>query len=427
MKFGKKLKNTNSNKNLILRLYFIIGSIAILMFFILYTNNLLKKTREEARIVPNLFARFVTFSGSENFDQLLASYIFNEVILKIDYPIIVTDPEKKPLYWRNLPTAEESANFDESSDEDKQLVLEKLEKMKKTNRVIELRYSVPSDRILGYIYYDESNAIKQLLFVPYMEMGLILIFVVFGVYWLIFLKRNEKNMIWVGLAKETAHQFGTPITSLLGWIDLLQMKFEEVDDYEIVDMLENMKVDVDQLRNVASRFGKMGSMISLERSDIIRILNETIKYFEKRLPKKGNQINIHLISNLSEKIISIDPELVKWTIENLIKNSVDAMQLKGGNIIITVVSDGRNTTISVKDEGKGIPRKDFHRIFEPGITSKERGWGLGLSLAKRIIEDFHHGKIKVQESNLGEGATLEIVLPEGDDKLDLRGKNVPVE
>jgi len=410
MPFGKKLKNSNSSRSLMLRLYFIIGSIIILLFFILYTNFLLKSAREEARIVPNLFARFMNFSGSENFDQLLAQYIFEEVIIKIDYPIIVTDDDSNPLYWKNLEI-DETKRIDDLDAADTEKLMQKLKKMIRGNHKIELKYNAFEDKTLGYVYYDEPSSLKQLQYVPYLEMILILVFVLFGFYGIVFLKRSEKNMIWMGLAKETAHQFGTPITSLLGWIDLLESRFATLDDSVYLEMLENMKIDIEQLRKVAFRFGKVGSSITLQTTDLIKTINDTIVYFQKRLPSKENEIVIHMITKLENRPIKVDEDLIKWTLENMIKNCIDAMHMKGGNIFITIVGNEKHTSILIKDEGKGIPKSNFQKIFEPGITSKERGWGLGLSLAKRIVEEFHHGKIRVLESNIGEGTTFEILLP----------------
>jgi len=215
------------------------------------------------------------------------------------------------------------------------------------------------------------------------------------------------------LAKETAHQFGTPISSLLAWSDVLKMRIEnKYNDTEMMEMLDFMKTDVRHLQRVVNRFGKVGSTIKLQPYSIQSVIDETIRYFEDRLPVKDHKIVFHLISKLDDRMINIDSELIKWTMENLIKNCIDAMKLKGGNIIITAFCKEKWTYILIKDEGIGLPKSEFTKIFEPGVTSKKRGWGLGLSLAKRIIEDYHKGKIKVLESTINEGTTFEICLPD---------------
>ena len=285
--------------------------------------------------------------------------------------------------------------------------------MKKNNITIELTYNSDNNNVLGYVYYKESASLRQLQYLPYIEMFMIIAFFVIGFFGIILIKKDEKNHLWIGLAKETAHQFGTPITSLLGWIELLKMEYQNKGNKKKLDTLEHMRVDVEQLQRIAYRFGKVGSSISLKPEPILNVVSDTVDYFSKRLPKRENAIKIHLISNIDdEKKVEIDKELVKWTLENVIKNCIDAMQLKGGNIFVTVTSDNSHVSIILKDEGKGMNSSMFHKIFEPGVTSKKRGWGLGLSLAKRIVEDFHNGRIKVLESTLGEGTTFEILLPE---------------
>jgi len=226
-------------------------------------------------------------------------------------------------------------------------------------------------------------------------------------------KKNEENMLWIGLAKETAHQFGTPISSLLGWLDIISMKIEEKgNDKEMIKMLNYMKTDIDHLYNIASRFGKVGSSIKRTPQNLDNIIHETTKYFKTRLPSMGSEIELIFQNELKDCKVEIDPDLVKWTLENLIKNSIDAIQQKGGKITIKLFERKAKVFIHVIDTGNGIPKSMYKRIFYPGITSKNRGWGLGLSLAKRIIEEFHGGKIRVLTSEVGKGTTIEIILKE---------------
>ncbi len=430
MKFGKILKG--SDRNLLLKLYFIFGSALIMIFFVIYSNTLIYHARKDAHIVPNLFARYFTLLTdndweSEIWKDRLVEYIQEHIFQNIDYTIIVTDNRNQPIAWKNIDV--DILPFEYLNEEQQSILREELHKMHSANKIL-LQYtatdslyaeplgealpdSMHAPNVFGYVYYSEPFSMKQLRYMPIFEMALVLVFVIFGLHGVFLVKKREKDKLWIGLAKETAHQFGTPISSMLAWLDLLKMRIESnCQDVGMADMIDHMKADVSHLQKVANRFGKVGSVVKLKPSNIHEILEETIAYFNTRLPNLDNEIEIHLISKIEDKVINIDPDLIRWTIENLVKNSIDAMKNKGGNIILTAACKNSNTYIQVRDEGTGIPKSQFSKVFEPGITSKARGWGLGLSLAKRIIEDYHKGRIKVLESTIGEGTTIEIMLPE---------------
>jgi hypothetical protein len=328
---------------------------------------------------------------------------FEEFIKNIDYSVIVTDRHKTPLFWRNVDISEES-NYRLISQEDKDLL--KI----KTASMTEVPLSNQADS-LGYIYFTSSNSLSHIRYFVMLELIIALMLVLLGSYGLLLLKRTEKDTLWIGLAKETAHQFGTPITSLMGWIDYLK---EHPDGFKTKEEFENiinyMTTDLGHLRNIASRFGKVGSATKLVPHDLHGLLSEVVDYFSKRMPHLGSKIDIHLISKIAGESVMLDVELFKWTLENLIKNCVDAMSKKGGNIILTATKKDSWIYIHIRDDGKGIPRSQWKLIFEPGVTTKTRGWGLGLSLAKRIIDEYHHGHIRVLESTINEGTTFEIKL-----------------
>jgi signal transduction histidine kinase len=219
-------------------------------------------------------------------------------------------------------------------------------------------------------------------------------------------------MIWTGLAKETAHQFGTPISSLIGWIDFLRIKIENNPQKEELNSIFNdMNHDVEILKKVASRFGKVGSNIALIPSDIDEIIMDTIEYYKKRLPNDNNKIKMIYKTLNPKTILNIDKELFSWAIENIIRNCIDAMKNKKGVIKIQSYRQEESFFILIKDQGEGIKKSMLKSIFEPGVTTKERGWGLGLSLTKRIIEEYHNGKVKVLDSSAKQGTTIEITLP----------------
>lgn len=410
MPLGNLLKKLKINTNTVLKVYFVAGSFIIIIIFMFYTHSLTKQAQRDAQVVPNLFARFVSYSTKADFNEQMLQYILEEIISKIDYPIIVTDEKYRPLYWRNIKIPETMMYTTLTLDQ-KQKLNDLLLEMRRHSHEIPIQYGVNS-RILGFAYYSDSPSMIRLKYLPYVEVLLILLFISIGIYGLTILKRSEKNLLWVGLAKETAHQFGTPISSLLGWISILQSRIEIIDEKsDMLPMLNYMQTDVEQLTKVASRFGKVGSTIKLKPTLLIHVINETVDYIKTRLPNINHKIYIHVISKINNIEVNVDTDLIKWALENMIKNCIDAMQLKGGNIFISAFSNEKYITILLRDEGKGMPKSMFKKIFEPGITSKSRGWGLGLSLTKRIIQDYHKGKVRVLDSRIDEGTTFEIQLP----------------
>ncbi len=410
MKFGKLQKKTTI-RNRFLIIYFIAGSVLLLVFFVIYTNRLHRKIRKDVQIVPDLYSKFLGLPTDVNLEHFLFQYFMEDIIPEIDYPIILTDSLKKPFSWENIDIPKK--NYSELDEKQQELLIKMTRKMDRQHTVIPLKFSKEDKKIYSYVYYGDSKTMKQLKMMPYVEMILILIFVLLGIYGVISSKRGERNLLWVGLAKETAHQFGTPLSSLSGWLNILSMKIEEEgNNPEMLTMLDYMNVDIDRLNKIASRFGKIGSTLKRQPFNLHNIILDTIEHFKRRLPSISNKINIKFVSKIEEKEIMIDPDLIKWTLENLIKNSIDAMQKKGGNIIVKAFSENGKTHIQIQDKGTGLPKSMYKKIFYPGITSKERGWGLGLSLAKRIIEEYHNGKIHVMKSVLKKGTTFEIILPE---------------
>ncbi len=328
---------------------------------------------------------------------------FEHFIKGIDISIIVTDRTKRPLFWRNVDIPE-NLEYQILDTENRDYLDEKISGM------TEIPIS-NADHNLGFIYFSASTSLSQIRYFVLLELAIAVMLIFFSSYGLLLLRKTEKDTIWIGLAKETAHQFGTPITSLMGWMDYLKecrTSSRDKDDHSKI--IELMTADLEHLKNIASRFGKVGSTVKLIPQDLEVILTDTVDYFKNRLPHLGSRIDIHLISKLGQVKVLLDIELFKWALENLIKNCIDAMSGKGGNIIVTSTSKSNWAYIHIRDEGKGIPRSQWRKVFEPGVTSKKRGWGLGLSLAKRIIEEYHHGHIKVVESTLGEGTTFEIKL-----------------
>ena len=251
------------------------------------------------------------------------------------------------------------------------------------------------------VCYDESIMLKRLQAWPYVQLGIVLIFVVVAIFALLSSKRAEQNKVWVGLSKETAHQLGTPVSSLMAWVEMLKEQYP--DD----DLLPEMDKDVKRLQLIAERFSKIGSLPEPIAASMNEVLAHVVDYMDRRTSSQVQMIR-QLPDN--EVIVKMNASLFEWVIENLCKNAVDAMEGKG-TITLTLMEESDRVVIEVQDTGKGIRKKDINNVFTPGFTTKKRGWGLGLSLARRIVEEYHRGRIFVKHSELGKGTTFRIEMP----------------
>ena len=251
------------------------------------------------------------------------------------------------------------------------------------------------------VCYDESTLLKRLASYPYWQLGIVMIFVVVAIFALLSSKKAEQNKVWVGLSKETAHQLGTPISSLMAWVEILKENHPEDD------LIPEMDKDVKRLERIAERFSKIGSLPEPKESSMNDVLAHVIDYMDRRT---SNKVEILRQVPDHEVIVSMNASLFEWVIENLCKNAVDAME-GSGRIAITLMDEDNRVVIEVADNGKGIKKKDIRNIFTPGFTTKQRGWGLGLSLARRIVEEYHKGRIFVKSSEVGKGTTFRIELP----------------
>lgn len=252
-----------------------------------------------------------------------------------------------------------------------------------------------------YIFYGESRLLQMLKWFPIVQILVVIIFLIFSYVTFSSSKQNEQNRVWIGLAKETAHQLGTPTSSLLGWLEYLRS--QPVDQMAV----DEMSKDITRLMKVIDRFSKIGSETPLSPENVNEVVGDSVLYFRSRIP-----VNVSLEYNglaISPVQAHINTALFEWVVENLLKNALDALQ-GTGKIIVKISSNEKNVFVDVSDTGKGIAKANFKRIFEPGFTTKTRGWGLGLSLSKRIIEEYHHGKIAVLESEIGRGTTIRITL-----------------
>ena len=322
--------------------------------------------------------------------NLIHSFFQEVVINSASVPVIVTD--------ENEQTIVEFGNIDSAKIHNPQNLLKILEKMKRENQPIKIELP---ENTTYYVFYEESSVLNQIRLFYFFLSLIAIIFV--GVAYLLFSvsRKSEQNQVWVGMSKETAHQLGTPISSLMAWNELLR---EQNVDNSIITEIDK---DVTRLETIAQRFSKIGSVPELKPENLIEVIREFVAYLQTRIPKSAK---IEIIANVNVALqIPLNRYLFEWVIENLCKNSIDAMNGKG-TIFIEITEDKKCVYIDVKDTGKGIPSKKIKNIFNPGYTSKDRGWGLGLTLAKRIIKEYHKGKLFVKSSTLGIGTVMRISL-----------------
>jgi signal transduction histidine kinase len=259
--------------------------------------------------------------------------------------------------------------------------------------------------VLGYYHYGVSSIIKQLRWLPYIEISVAVLFIFIGYIGFSQIKKSEQRHIWVGMAKETAHQLGTPLSSIHGWLELLKDNPRELDK-----ALDEMTIDANRLSKIALRFSQIGSFPALKKLDVVEILQNTVIYIQKRLPHIDKKIQIKE-DYQTRPLIKLNGELFEWVIENLIKNAIDSIENKSGTIELKLISEDNDyISIDVADTGKGIGTRDKNHIFKPGYSTKTRGWGLGLSLAKRIIEEYHGGKLFLKDTRIGKGSVFRILL-----------------
>ncbi len=309
-------------------------------------------------------------------------------------PVIVLDKDGHVADYRNIKIKAADAA-------DTIAFVERMgQRMKAADRYIKIQIGDSVDYQL--VCYDDSVMLKRLAAWPYVQLGIVLIFVVVAIFALLSSKRAEQNKVWVGLSKETAHQLGTPISSLMAWTEMLK------ENYPNDELLPEMDKDVKRLERIAERFSKIGSVPEPVDTSMKEVLQHVIEYMSHRTSQK-----VQIVSKMPQDdvVIKINASLFEWVIENLCKNAVDAMEGEGTIEILLWQTDNR-VVIEVSDTGKGIRKKDIKNVFTPGFTTKKRGWGLGLSLAKRIVEEYHHGHIFVKWSELGKGTTFRIEMPQ---------------
>jgi two-component system, sporulation sensor kinase D len=370
-----------------LKLAFILIAIAIVLVSTLFTNRLANtlSAEEQKRVVIWAEATHQFIAANENTDISFLSSIIEE---NTSIPVILTDVDNRMI---------SSKNIQEPNGKIEEFYIHEIDRLRAKHDPMVVKI----DNTTQYIYYDDSLLLKQLFYFPYIQFGVIIVFLVIAFFAFFTTVKAEQNQVWVGLSKETAHQLGTPISSLLAWVDLLKLRHQEDK------LIGEMEKDVNRLRIIAERFSKIGSKPDLQSADLNQVLLNAVQYMSNRSSQKV-AIECHF---RNEEIIyaNVNIPLFEWVIENLCKNAIDAMN-GNGRIDLDIQKSNQEIIIDVKDTGKGLERSKYKLIFTPGFTTKARGWGLGLSLVKRIIEEYHGGKIFVKQSEINVGTVFRIIL-----------------
>ena len=386
-----------------LRGVFFVIIILCILAMVLYTNKLVDDLREETREILEFYAQTYQHIASEtlSLDSETLSWFFINITQKTNFPLVLTDPQRNPNSWKDIGVPD-----NDRSPETLKQVRHIVDKLGKDHTPVEILWN---GEVLNYLYYGDSKLIMRLTYLPYITLsglGLLILTAFLGFN---SIKQSEQRFIWVGMAKETAHQLGTPISSLLGWLEI--MKSNKTDPKKIQRLINDFESDIRRLEKVAARFSQIGSKSALKVQDMHIIIKDTVAYFERRLPQLGKEIKI--IESFGEvPTIPLNRDLFEWAIENLLKNAIDAVKQKKGIIEIKtgLIPENNKIFIDIMDNGIGINGKRRRDVFKAGYSTKKRGWGLGLNFTKRIVEDYHGGKLFIKDSHPSRGTTMRIII-----------------
>ena len=384
------------NRPVLIRWILIIASFAIVSGILWNTYIFFQEFKKDER------AKMEIWAAAQS--EINLSIDLNEDIGNLPLDIITKAQEyTNPMIKKTIKDEIEVLNIEESKIQDTLYINRKIKQYLRENTPIDIIYfdtiSKKQERV-ATLYYGNSEALNKLKYYPLALLLIIVLFSAVAYFFFSASKASEQNKLWAGMAKETAHQIGTPLSSLVGWTEIL--KTENVDP----DYIKEIEKDIDRLQTITERFSKIGSIPTLQRLDIVQ---ETKDSYDYLLTRTSKLVNFTFEAPETPIYCEINAQLYSWTIENMVKNAIDAMKGKG-DLKLEMISTDNFVKILITDNGKGIPKRNFKKVFQPGFTSKKRGWGLGLSLAKRIVENYHNGKIKVLKSEIGKGTTMQISL-----------------
>jgi signal transduction histidine kinase len=410
--------------------YLFLGVSGIVLAVFVFTNLLVGKLASQVQATSQVFARFCATASFPATTDTTLQAIVSDVIQSLQFPIVLTDSQGVPRAWKGIDVNPDDVPTDSleayAMGRPVSAVLvaridrvrNAVEKMDRSNAPISMLppHGGPA---LGLVHYGDPPGLEQLRWLPWVELVVMLLFVGLAAWGARSIKLSEQRSIWVGLARETAHQLGTPISSLLGWLELVGERVSEqpgqrvdFDRDELATMIDEMGNDAARLQKVAARFSHIGSVPNLVLTDITPVVSEAVHYLKRRLPHLGRRIEVREVYG-EVPPINANRELVEWVVENLLVNSINAVDAQNGAIEVRLDrrADRETVELSVTDNGRGMTQEEAARVFDPGYTTRKRGWGLGLTLAKRIVEQYHGGKIYVRRSAPGEGSTFVIEFP----------------
>lgn len=384
---------------------FLVMSIVVVAGFLAYSDSLVKELAAQERSRMQIWADATSeianmASGEGEVSEATMDFLLSIIEDNHTIPVLLTDKDGNILMHRNfrLPEPVDDSMPFYLSQGNASFLSKKLAKLKNTSNVIDVHVA---DGEVQRLYYEDSRLLRSLSYYPYVQLAVLLAFVLIVYYAVSSTKRAEQNKVWVGLSKETAHQLGTPISSLMAWMELLPALGIDAET------VTEMNKDVTRLSTIASRFSKIGSRPTLEPGDLAVMAENSVNYMKTRVART---VDLKIEVKTSPLPVKMSTPLCEWVLENLIKNAVDAMEGRG-SINVTVNRSSDMAVVDVTDTGKGIPRKNQKQVFNPGYTTKKRGWGLGLTLARRIIEEYHGGKIFIKSSTPGVGTTFTFEIP----------------
>lgn len=409
---------------------YVAGSILVAGVFV-FTHLMVRRLSEEVATTSGVLARFNAEASVLATRDPEVRRIFSEVVESLDFPIIITDTTGVPRAWQDVGVPHRMVGDDVldslslgvpvSAPMAKLIdgVRRRVEELDQKHRPIKVWQTRPDSVLIGYVHYGEPEVMSRLRWMPFMAVGGTGVLLLLGLSGLASIRQAEKRTIWVGMAKETAHQLGTPLSSLMGWVELLRGHAETAERGEVriplpelAETLDDMERDIERLSKVAQRFSHIGSAPQLQLQDVAPVVREAVQYVRRRIPQSQGAIEIR---ERYDEVppINLNRELLEWAVENLISNALSALDKKPGVIEVSLErrAQTEEVEIVVTDNGRGMSRDEQRRAFEPGYTTKRRGWGLGLALARRVVEEYHAGRIGIRHSAPGEGTTMVIRFP----------------
>ncbi len=386
------------------------AAIAMVLGILWYTQGIVERLQESERHVVAVFAKTIEYNTSAS-DSHVGDYTFflTNILSVIDFPMIQSSSTNEPQEPYTITTRNVELDTTLTAAQQKERLRSLIAAFDRRYPPLRIAYydSTRQDTIvLNYIHYGDSPLIRTLQMLPYIEIAIGALFIIVGYIGFSYIKRAEQSSIWAGMARETAHQLGTPLSSLMGWTELLAARVE--GNAEAGEALDEVREDIARLQKVADRFSKIGSRPDRKLDSLNAAVGRVVRYVERRIPQMNKQVEIAVHAD-TEVECTMNAELVEWVVENLLKNALDAIEHRG-RIDVTIAREGKRAIVEVRDTGKGIEPRLRKEVFRPGYSTKRRGWGLGLSLSRRIIEEFHDGKIFVKASAPGKGSTFRVEM-----------------